>query len=178
MSLVSAIRAAVGAKPKAADNPAPEDEETKPGAEDGNPEEDKVDPAAEDDTEDRPEASDDMPDEEDEPEAGDDKEKPEAKAERQRIGAITGHAAAERLPNLAAHLAFKTGLPAKAAGSILSAAALDAGSAKPSLAERMNGKVPALGAGSEQKQANSLAARAAQRFGSKGARGAQKGESK
>jgi len=96
MSLASTIRAAIrGSGPKAADNPAPEDEETKPDAtepEDKKPdaEGDKPEDKASGEEDTKPDASEDDPEEDAEDMPEDDK--PAAAAERQRIGAFSSGA--------------------------------------------------------------------------------------
>ncbi|KAB2724145.1 hypothetical protein [Brucella anthropi] len=146
MSLARAIRAAVGggrSMKSRLEEEKPEDLEDEPRPEDEAEGEDDPDPQAEGD--DEPIDAD-----EDEPVSEDDKDQGEfargRRAERKRMSTILGSSHADSNPSLAAHLAFSTGMSAKAAIGTLKASGAS-GSGKPSLSSRMNGRVPALGNG-------------------------------
>lgn len=146
MSLARAIRAAVGggrSMKSRLEEEKPEDLEDETRPEDEAEDEGDPDPQAEGD--DEPVDAD-----EDEPVSEDDKDQGEfargRRAERKRMSAILGSSHAEANPSLAAHLAFSTGMSAKAAIGTLKASG-SSGSGKPSLSSRMNGRVPALGNG-------------------------------
>ncbi|MFK5639524.1 hypothetical protein ACI50E_16930 [Brucella sp. ZJ1_1] len=146
MSLARAIRAAVGggrSMKSRLEEEKPEDLEDETRPEDDAEDEGDPDPQAEGD--DEPVDAD-----EDEPVSEDDKDQGEfargRRAERKRMSAILGSSHAETNPSLAAHLAFSTGMSAKAAIATLKASGTS-GSGKPSLSSRMNGRVPALGNG-------------------------------
>ncbi len=146
MSLARAIRAAVGggrSMKSRLEEEKPEDLEDETRPEDEAEDEGDPDPQAEGD--DEPVDAD-----EDEPVSEDDKDQGEfargRRAERKRMSAILGSSHAETNPSLAAHLAFSTGMSAKAAIATLKASGTS-GSGKPSLSSRMNGRVPALGNG-------------------------------
>ena len=145
MSLARAIRAAVGGRSMKSrlEDEKPEELEDDERPEDAE-EDENADPAADDEDEPKPEAD------EDEPVADDEKEGGEyargRRAERKRMSSILGCSHADGNPTLAAHLAFKTGMSAKSAISALRASG-SAASTQPSLASRMNGRVPALGNG-------------------------------
>lgn len=146
MSLARAIRAAVGggrSMKSRLEEEKPEDLEDETRPEDEAEDEGDPDPQAEGD--DEPVDAD-----EDEPVSEDDKDQGEfargRRAERKRMSTILGSSHAEANPSLAAHLAFSTGMSAKAAiGTLKASGASDSG--KPSLSSRMNGRVPALGNG-------------------------------
>ncbi|MBA8843670.1 Sec-independent protein translocase protein TatA [Ochrobactrum sp. RH1CCR137] len=147
MSLARAIRAAVGggrSMKSRLEEEKPEDLEDETGPEDDAEDEGQTEPEAEEDEDKTADAD------EDEPVSEDDKDQGEfargRRAERKRMSAILGSSHAETNPSLAAHLAFSTGMSAKAAIATLKASGTS-GSGKPSLSSRMNGRVPALGNG-------------------------------
>jgi hypothetical protein len=155
MSLAQMIRRVAGGKPRRMSDDPPkdgEDEDLDPAAEN-----DQDDPAADDDNPDKdaededavPDDNDDTdPDaEEDDPQEGmSDKEKSAfakgRRAERKRIGSILGSPRAEGNPALAAHLAFKTADSPKKALAALKYGGTAQASGQGRLAGRMNARGP------------------------------------
>lgn len=147
MSLARAIRAAVGGRSMKSrlEEEKPEDLEDEHHEDDANDDEEQ-DNNAEGNEDENPDAG------EDEVVGEEEEEKTGAfargrKAEKSRMSAILGSKAADRNPSLAAHLAFKTSMSAKDAISTLKASGSASAETAPSLASRMNGRVPALGNG-------------------------------
>lgn len=157
MSLARAIRAAVGGRSLKSrlEDEKPEDLEDDEKPEDAEGDE-PVDPDADDGDDPKPEAD------EDDPVADEDKDEGEyargRRAERNRMSAILGSNNADANPSLAAHLAFSTNMSAKNAIATLKASGSGA-PGQPSLASRMNGRVPALGNGGTASQPKSADAK-------------------
>ena len=144
MSLASAIRAAVGgrAKKPRLEDERPEDLEDENKPEDAETEEEE---SAEEHEDENPEADEADLDVEDDKDDNSNYARGR-KAERRRMSAILGSAKAEANPKLAAHLAFNTSMSARQAVATLSAAGGGAEN-RPSLAQRMQGRVPLVGNG-------------------------------
>lgn len=154
-------------------------DEQDPGADDGDDDEDaKADESDKDDKKDAKAGADDgqEPDDEKDEKAkskagaddGDDeddsdKEKAARKSERARCAAIFASPSAGSRPDMAAHLAFNTGMSSKAAVGMLDAIAAGSGAAPRGLASRMAGtSIPNVGASAPAGKQATGAAGAAQ----------------